>query len=140
MIGEIATKATVALLAPVTAIGAAAPLAQQPWLQDMLEGTGKSLALAFLVAAFLTVIFQCANAVCVFGIGLACVGVISVDQAFLLLSKVEQELNANSDSGEHVPLARLAPGSRHAGNAVSTTKPVVDDSSETSQGKLIGGV
>ena len=60
---------------------AAAPLAQQPWFRDMLEGTGKSLALAFVVAAFLTAILQSANAVCVFGIGLASVGVISVDQA-----------------------------------------------------------
>ena len=64
---------------------AAAPLAQQPWFRDMLEGTGKSLALAFVVAAFLTAILQSANAVCVFGIGLASVGVISVDQAIMVI-------------------------------------------------------
>ena len=29
---------------------AAAPLAEQPWFRDMLEGTGDSPALAFLVA------------------------------------------------------------------------------------------
>ena len=65
MIGEIETKDTVALLAPVAAIGATAPLAQQPWLQDMLERTGNSLALAFVVAAFLTVIFQGEPASCI---------------------------------------------------------------------------
>ena len=64
---------------------AAAPLAQQPWFRDMLEGTGKSLALAFVVAAILTAILQSANAVCVFGIGLASVGVISADQAIMVI-------------------------------------------------------
>ena len=64
---------------------AAAPLAQQPWFRVMLAGTGKSLVLAFLVAAFLTAILQSANAVCVFGIGLASVGVISVDQAIMAI-------------------------------------------------------
>ena len=64
---------------------AAAPLAQQPWFQDMLEGTGQSLALAFVVAAFLTAILQSANAICVFGIGLATVGVISVNQAIMVI-------------------------------------------------------
>ena len=51
----------------------------------MLEGTGKSLAFAFLVAALLTAILQSANAVCVFGIGLASVGVISVDQTIMVI-------------------------------------------------------
>ena len=64
---------------------AAAPLAQQPWFRDMLEGTGNSLVLAFLVAALLTAILQSANAVCVFGISLAAVGVISVDQAIMVI-------------------------------------------------------
>ena len=64
---------------------AAAPLAQQPWFRDMLEGTGNSLVLAFLVAALLTAILQSANAVCVFGISLASVGVISVDQAIMVI-------------------------------------------------------
>ena len=64
---------------------AAAPLAQQPWFRDMLEGTGNSLVLAFLVAALLTAILQSANAVCVFGISLATVGVISVDQAIMVI-------------------------------------------------------
>ena len=41
--------------------------------------------LAFLVAALLTAILQSANAVCVFGISLAAVGVISVDQAIMVI-------------------------------------------------------
>lgn len=64
---------------------AAAPLAQQPWFREMLDGTENSLILAFMVAALLTSILQSANAVCVFGIGLASVGVISLDQAIMVL-------------------------------------------------------
>ena len=64
---------------------AAAPLAEQPWFRDMLEGTGNSLALAFVVAAFLTFIVQSSSAVSVFGISLATVGVISVDQAIMIM-------------------------------------------------------
>ena len=64
---------------------AAAPLAQQPWFREMLEGTGNSLILAFMVAALLTSILQSANAVCVLGIGLASVGVISLDQAIMVI-------------------------------------------------------
>ena len=64
---------------------AAAPLAHQPWFRDMLEGTGDSLFLAFLVAAFLTSIVQSSSAVCVFGISMATVGVISIDQAIMII-------------------------------------------------------
>ena len=64
---------------------AAAPLAEQPWFRDMLEGTGDSLVLAFVVAAFLTTIVQSSSAVSVFGISLATVGVISVDQAIMIM-------------------------------------------------------
>ena len=64
---------------------AAAPLAQQPWFGDMLDGTGDSLVLAFLVAALLTAIVQSSSAVCVFGISMATIGVISVDQAIMLI-------------------------------------------------------
>ena len=64
---------------------AAAPLAEQPWFRDMLEGTGDSLVLAFVVAAFLTTIVQSSSAVTVFGISLATVGVISVDQAIMIM-------------------------------------------------------
>ena len=64
---------------------AAAPLAEQPWFRDMLAGTGDSLALAFLVAAFLTFIVQSSSAVTVFGISLAAVGLLSVDQAIMVM-------------------------------------------------------
>ena len=64
---------------------AAAPLALQPWFRNMVEGTGDSLVLAFLVAALLTTIVQSSSAVCVFAISLATVGVISVDQAIMTI-------------------------------------------------------
>ena len=64
---------------------AAAPLAGQPWFRDMLEGTGDSLALAFLVAALLTFVVQSSSAVTVFGISLAAVGLLSIDQAIMVM-------------------------------------------------------
>ena len=63
----------------------AAPLAEEPWFREMLEGTGESLVLAFLVAALLTFIVQSSSAVSVFGISLATVEVISVDQALMVM-------------------------------------------------------
>ena len=57
---------------------AAAPLAEQPWFQDMLESTGESIALAFAVAAFLTFVIQSSSVVTVLGINLAAVGLVSV--------------------------------------------------------------
>ena len=64
---------------------AAAPLAHQPWFRDLLAGTGESLVLAFLVAALLTAIVQSTSAVCVFGVSLAATGVISMDQAIMVV-------------------------------------------------------
>ena len=64
---------------------AAAPLAQQPWFHEMLEGTGNSLALAFLVAALLTFVVQSSSAVTVFGISLAAVGLLSIDQTIMIM-------------------------------------------------------
>ena len=64
---------------------AAAPLAAQPWFREMLEGTGDSLAFAFMVAALLTFIVQSSSAVTVFGIGLAAVGLLSIDQAIMIM-------------------------------------------------------
>lgn len=61
----------------------AAPLAQQPWFRDLLEGTGGSLAFTFLVAAVLTAVLQSANAVCIFAISLVSVRAFSVDQAIM---------------------------------------------------------
>ena len=63
----------------------AAPLAEEPWFGEMLEGTGGSLMLAFLIAALLTCIVQSSSVVSVFGISLATVGVISVDQALMVM-------------------------------------------------------
>ena len=64
---------------------AAAPLADQPWFVDMVKGTGDSLGLAFMVAALLTFAVQSSSAVSVFGISLAAVGVISIDQAIMII-------------------------------------------------------
>ena len=62
----------------------AAPLAGQPWFREMIEGTGDSLALAFLVAALLTFVVQSSSAVTIFGISFAAVGLLSVDQAIMI--------------------------------------------------------
>ena len=64
---------------------AAAPLAEQPWFRGMIEGTGDSLALAFLVSALLTFAVQSSSAVSIFGISLAAVGLLSVDQAIMIM-------------------------------------------------------
>ena len=64
---------------------AAAPLADQPWFEDLLQGTGASLVLSFLVGVLLTAIVQSGSAVCVFGISLATVGLISVDQTIMVI-------------------------------------------------------
>ena len=64
---------------------AAAPLAGQPWFRSMLANTGNSLALAFLAGTFLTVLVQSSSVVSVFAIGLAGVGVLSVDQGIMAI-------------------------------------------------------
>ena len=64
---------------------AAAPLAEQPWFRQLLEGTGDSLVLAFLVAALLTFVVQSSSAVTVFGISLAAVGMLSFDQVLMIM-------------------------------------------------------
>ena len=64
---------------------AAAPLADEPWFRDLMLGTGNSMVLAFFVAALLTFIVQSSGAVSVFGISLAAVDIISVDQAIMIV-------------------------------------------------------
>ena len=64
---------------------AAAPLASEPWFAELIQRTGHSLVLAFLAAVLLTALVQCASAVAVLGIGMASAGVISVDQAIMML-------------------------------------------------------
>ena len=63
----------------------AAPLADQPWFGEMVEGTGGSLLLAFVVATLLTAVVQSSSAVCVLGISLTTLGVISVDQTVMVV-------------------------------------------------------
>ena len=63
----------------------AAPLAAHPWFGEMVAWTGGSLLLAFLVAALLTSIVQSSSAVCVLGISMTTVGVITVEQAIMLI-------------------------------------------------------
>ena len=75
--------ALIIILGLVLLKDAAAPLAAQPWFRELLEGTGDSLALAFLAAALLTFIVQSSSAVTVFGISLAAVSVLSVDQTIM---------------------------------------------------------
>ncbi len=64
---------------------AAAPLSEEPWFREMVEGTGHSLLLAFAVAAALTFVVQSSGAVSAFGISLAAVGIVSVDQAIMII-------------------------------------------------------
>ena len=64
---------------------AAAPLADQPWFAKMVTDTGGSLVLAFLVAIALTAVVQSSGAVSIFGISVATIGVISVDQAIMII-------------------------------------------------------
>ena len=64
---------------------AAAPLADQPWFEDLIAGTARSLILAFSVGALLTFLVQSSSAVSVFAISLATVGIISVDQAIMIM-------------------------------------------------------
>ena len=63
----------------------AAPLADQPWFGEMVDWTKGSLLLAFLVAALLTCIVQSSTAVCVFGISMTTLGVITIDQAIMFI-------------------------------------------------------
>lgn len=76
---------TLIILGLVMLKEAAAPLADQPWFRELLEGTGDSPLLAFFVAALLTFIVQSSTAVTVFGISLAAVGLLSVDQAIMTI-------------------------------------------------------
>ena len=63
----------------------AAPLTEHPWVANMVTGTSESLILAFAAAALLTAIVQSSSAVAVFGISMATVGVISVEQTIMLI-------------------------------------------------------
>ena len=60
------------------------PLAEQAWFQAMLEHTGRSMELAFAIAAVPTFAIQSPNAVCIFGIGLLGAGALTVEQTLMV--------------------------------------------------------
>ena len=62
----------------------AAPFAAQPWFQAMLEHTGRSMELAFAVAAVLTFVIQSPNAICILGIGLMGAGALTTEQTLMV--------------------------------------------------------
>ena len=64
---------------------AAAPLAREPWFHAAFEHTGGSLLIALALGAALTALVQSSGAVSVFGISLSSVGVLSVDQAIMVI-------------------------------------------------------
>ena len=91
----------------------AAPLADQPWFGEMIEETGGSLLFAFVVAALLSAVVQSSSAVCVLGISLATLGVITIDQTVmvvygsslgsaLILYLLSASLRARLPSARHV--------------------------------------
>ena len=63
----------------------AAPLADQPWFLDMMEGAGGSLLLTFMIATGLTTVVQSSSTVSIFGISLSAAGVLSIDQAIMVI-------------------------------------------------------
>ena len=62
----------------------AAPFAEQTWFQAMLAHTGRSMELAFAIAAVLTFVVQSPNAICIFGIGLLGAGALTVEQTLMV--------------------------------------------------------
>ena len=64
---------------------AVAPLADEPWFGGMVESMEGSLILAFLTGALLTIIVQSVIVVCVVGVSVATLGVITTDQTIMLI-------------------------------------------------------
>ena len=64
---------------------AVAPLADEPWFGGMVESMEGSLVLAFLIGALLTFIVQSVIVVCVVGVSVATLGVITIDQTIMLI-------------------------------------------------------
>ena len=77
--------AAMAIFGLIVLKDAVAPLANEPWFMDSIKGTGHSLELSFLVAFLLTLLVQSSSAVAVLGIAMASIGVISVDQTFMII-------------------------------------------------------
>jgi len=63
----------------------ASPLADQSWFLNVMEGIGTSPLLAFLVAMGLTTAVQSSSTVSVFGISLSAAGIITIDQAIMVI-------------------------------------------------------
>ena len=64
---------------------AVAPLADEPWFGGMVASMEGSLVLAFLIGALLTFIVQSVIVVCVVGVSVATLGVITIDQTIMLI-------------------------------------------------------
>ena len=63
----------------------ASPLADQSWLDEIMLWSRDSLALAFLGAALLAFIVQSSTVVAIFGIAMASIGLLSVDQTIIFI-------------------------------------------------------
>ena len=64
---------------------AAAPLADQPWFGEFMQQSKDSLVFPVLGAALLTFIVQSSSAVCIFGITMASVGLLTIDQTIIFI-------------------------------------------------------
>lgn len=63
----------------------AAPLAEQPWFGEIMQWSSGSLVLSFLAAALLAFIVQSSSAVSIFGISMASVGFLTIDQTIMFI-------------------------------------------------------
>ncbi|NBX37487.1 MAG: Na/Pi cotransporter family protein [Planctomycetes bacterium] len=64
---------------------AVGPIAQQPWLRDLLASSGSSMPLLFLVGIVLSVLTQSANSIMLLAIALADAGALSFNQAVITI-------------------------------------------------------
>ena len=64
---------------------AVAPISDQAWFGDVLISAADSLWFSFMVGAFLTFVLQSSVPVCLFGIALATVGALTVDQIIMFI-------------------------------------------------------
>ena len=64
---------------------AVGPIAQQPWLRDLLASSGSSMPLLFLVGIALSVVTQSANSIMLLAIALADAGALTFNQAVVTI-------------------------------------------------------
>ena len=62
-----------------------APLTGQPWFQELLQLSGRSLWISFLGAAVLTFIVQSPTAVRVLGISMVSISILTIDQMIMVI-------------------------------------------------------